>query len=89
MIFSKHAHVRMHQRGITAPTAMACLAAGEKSPGKLGATRHYLMGYTAVTVPLNGGGIKILTVYGGRPHDTYVGTDLEPCRIVDQGGSVI
>jgi hypothetical protein len=79
----------MHERGITAPTALACLAAGEKSPGKLGATRHHLMGFTAVTVPWKDGGLKVLTVYGGRPYDTYVGTDLEPCRIVDKGGSVI
>lgn len=69
MIFSKHAHVRMHERGIPAPTALACIASGEESPGKLGATRHHLLGYTAVTVPWGDGGMKILTVYGGRLWD--------------------
>lgn len=58
----------MHTRGIPVPTALACIASGEKSPGRLGATRHHLLGYTAVTVPCRGG-MKVLTVYGGRPWD--------------------
>lgn len=69
MTFSKHADTRMCERGITPPTALACVASGEKSPGRLGATRHYLMGYTAVTVPWRNGGIRVVTVYGGRPWD--------------------
>lgn len=69
MTFSKHADTRMCERGIPTPTALACVASGEKSPGRLGATRHYLMGYTAVTVPWRNGGIRVVTVYGGRPWD--------------------
>ncbi|MGE4423167.1 MAG: DUF4258 domain-containing protein [Pseudodesulfovibrio sp.] len=75
---TKHAETRMYTRGITASTALACIASGEKSPGRLGATRHYLLGYTAVTVPCKNG-LRILTVYNGRPHDN-IGAAHEPRR---------
>ncbi|WP_207262390.1 DUF4258 domain-containing protein [Desulfovibrio sp. Huiquan2017] len=78
MIVTKHAYTRMQERNIVAPTALACVAMGEKSPGRLGATRHHLMGYTAVTVPCDNG-LRLVTVYNGRPHD-HIGAAYEPRR---------
>lgn len=69
----------MYERGITTPIALACVFAGEKSPGWLGAVRHYLMGFTAVTKRA-GKKIILLTAYPGRPND--IGVEVEPCRIL-------
>jgi hypothetical protein len=84
---TEHAHDRMLERNITAPTALACIANGDKSPGFHGATRHYLLGYTAVTVD-SGNETKIVTVYNGRPHKN-IGRTLEPRHTRDPPAPVI
>ncbi len=67
----------MYERGIATPTALACIAVGEKSPGRLGATRHQLDEYVAVTVP-HGNATKIVTVYRDKPK--HIGAAYEPRR---------
>ncbi|WP_097012830.1 DUF4258 domain-containing protein [Pseudodesulfovibrio profundus] len=62
---TKHARMRMHQRGITPTTTLACIVSGEKTPGYNDAERHHLLGFTVVTQQA-GKGVKVLTVYEGH-----------------------
>lgn len=87
MRITEHARDRMAERNITVPIALACVACGEETPGTFGATRHYLMGFTAVTVPYFDTK-KIVTVYNGRPHKN-IGRTLEPRHTRDPPAPVI